>query len=80
MVSLVQQRGAHCVALMLKCLLHDQPKGSKVKLALEGSTVYKMPGYHEVLKDEVSAIPGLKCEFTDARGTLLTGCVRSLLG
>ncbi len=80
MVSLIQKRGAHCVALMLKCLLKDYPKGSKVKIALEGSTVYKMPGYHEALKDAVSEIPGLECEFIDARGMLLTGCVRSLLG
>ncbi|MBO4819786.1 MAG: hypothetical protein J5528_06575 [Firmicutes bacterium] len=80
MVSLIQKRGAHCVALMLKCLLKGYPKGSTLKLALEGSTVYKMPGYHEALKDEVSTIPNLKFEFVDARGTLLTGCVRSLLG
>ena len=79
MVSLLQKRGAHCVALMLRCLLKDMPKGSKVKLALEGSTVYKMPGYHEALKDAVSEIPGLEFEFIDARGALLTGCVRSLL-
>ena len=80
MVSLIQKRGAHCVALMVKCLLRDYPKGSEIKIALEGSTVYKMPGYHEALKDALSETLDLKFEFIDARGTLLTGCVRSLLG
>lgn len=79
-VSLIQKRAAHYVALMLKCLLKGQPKGSVVKVALEGSTVYKMPGYHEALSAALSKIPGIECQLIDARGTLFTGCVRSLLG
>ena len=79
MVSLLQERGAHCVALMLKCLLKDFPKGSKVRIALEGSTVYKMPGYHEALTKELMKIPGLECSLVDARGTLFIGCARSLM-
>ena len=76
MISLFQKRGAFIVALMVKCLLRGYDKAT---IALEGSTVYKMPGYHEALKDALDDIPGLECRLKDARGTLYTGCMRCLL-
>jgi len=79
MVSLLQQRASYYVAMMLKCLLSGYEKGSRVSVALEGSTIYKMPGYHEALANEVSKTEGIDIEFSDARGTLLYGCVRSFL-
>ena len=78
MISLIQQRGASYVALMLECLLSVYKKeGQTLKVALEGSTIYKMPGYHEALKDAFDEIQGFDLEFVDARGMLLYGCARS---
>ena len=78
-VSALQERASYYVAMMLKCLVSGYEKGTHIKVALEGSTVYKMPGYHEALVNAVEDMMGEDIEFVDARGTLLYGCARSLL-
>lgn len=75
-ISLLLERSANRVALMLECLLEGRESAD---VALEGSTVYKLPGYFEALKEQTEKIPGLSVNFIDARGTISLGCVRSLI-
>ncbi len=75
-IRLLLERAASRAAMFIKCLLKDR---SRATLALEGSTVYKLPGYFEIFREKLSEIPGLSVEILDARGTILMGCVRSLI-
>ncbi len=76
-IRLLLDRAAARAAMMVKCLLKGQ---DHAVLALEGSTVYKLPGYFDAFRRKLDGIPGLTVEIADARGTILTGCVRSLMG
>ena len=74
-VTLLMERAANRIAIMLKVLLKGYEHPS---VALEGSTVYKLPGYFDELKKQTEKI-GLSVNFVDARNTITLGCIRSLM-
>lgn len=69
-------RGASRAASMLKCLIKGY---SKATLALEGSTIYKLPGYYEILENEIKKNVPCEIDIIDARGKIAIGSARSLI-
>lgn len=70
------ERGASIVASMIKCLMEGYESAS---IALEGTTVYKTPGYLDELKKQIKEIVPFEVDIVDGRGKIEIGCARSLL-
>lgn len=68
-------RAAERIGTMVKCLslgCYD------VSIAIEGSTVYKLPGYLDKVKSAIKSIPGIYFTFKDARGGISIGTAKAL--
>lgn len=75
-IDAILERAAKYVAIMIKCLAQDN---KEVAIGIEGSTIYKLPGYYEKVVRAIEALPGIKFSFLDARDTISIGTARACI-
>jgi len=77
-VNCIEERAADYIALQLKCLLTRNSQ-KMVRIALEGSTIYNLPGYYDALVKSFKKGLGREFEMVDARDCIFEGCARSTI-
>jgi len=73
-VNLLLDRAADRVAMCVECFSKGE---ENISIGIEGSTIYKLPGYYEKVTEAIRRIEGTKFGFYDARNTISIGTARA---
>ncbi|MDO5331067.1 MAG: hypothetical protein Q4E99_00165, partial [Bacillota bacterium] len=75
-IDLLTTRAAERVSTFVECLSGDS---TDVTIGIEGSTIYKLPGYYDKVRRAIESIPGIYFTFKDARDTISIGAARATI-
>ena len=75
-IDLLTTRAAERVAVLVECLSEGS---TDVTIGIEGSTIYKLPGYYDKVRRAIESIPGIFFTFKDARDTISIGAARATI-